>query len=396
MVDTLQPQNIAEICNHLRICQYYDKEIEKQMQERSLELIRRTSKISDMSNLLYAFTRDTPLEMRREIEHIIFKELHNADVLLISNIAASLSHMQCRNRDLLSHFQDMVIRNTDRIVNHFTRFQKVVMHLQNIRFLDRANEMRFTEAVLGQLDLQYGLSTWNVSTIAGYLLPRTKYVISDKLYKKLLTVLPQCTIQRMWPIIAGINKMRAPATPQLRTQVLNLQSAIQSNISNRLHEIDSLESLHNLITLVTFRQRNRDPTLVENLMEMFPKFTKNLSELRVTRLTRLFSNLSYLQPEVIDDLVAYVIANSDTVSLQTVQDILHTCFRVYCIPKRHDEFCRSCKEVYKRHAKTLGIEGHLKFAHAMAKLQCFPEDILANIFSLDFIQEIDRYLEGKN
>ena len=124
--------NFADICHMLKVMNHYPQVLMHRLQKRALDIFNsRPIKISELVNLCYVFDKNISLTTRHKIESALFQDMHQADVLLLSNIADILSDIDCTNTDLIGLYQEMVLENINSIQKYITRFFKV------FRFLNR-------------------------------------------------------------------------------------------------------------------------------------------------------------------------------------------------------------------------------------------------------------------
>ena len=144
MIESLEPYNISEIAMPLKMCHYYPNDIRMRMQDRALELLHDNPKISDITNLLSAFTRQgLPLYVKRGIEDLLFKNIQDADVFILSNLTTTLRDLNCRKREILGLFHEQILLNKHSIMDHWTRFQKVAAHLKWNNFIKKEHQEEF-------------------------------------------------------------------------------------------------------------------------------------------------------------------------------------------------------------------------------------------------------------
>ena len=389
--------NIGELCNHLQNTRLYHRDLAERFQVRALELIQDADRICAISNSMYAFnTRSVSRESRRIIENKLFHHMPDADLLILSNLADTLRNMRCLNSDVLSMFHQLILDNADALFVFITRLEKVVRHLSWQNFRDRRQEDRFMEILLEKLNTtQLGLATWCLTTVACYLLRNTRYTIPSVLYDKLIGIIPQCKIRDLYPILVAMNTMSHSVTPSAVNQLYCLQTMIYANVADRMDTIDNIDLLAQILLDLLNKSPNPDLNITERLMALFPKFTQRIHKHQFHKVVSLHSQLKYYNPAVFDDLATFVIAKHREMNVWDMLRFLTLLISVGYVPKCVDQLKGILLAFYDAHASVMEIDESLTYVHFLGSLQIFPDDILTDLFNIEFIQRVDHFLEGE-
>lgn len=124
--------NFAEVCHVMKVMGIYDESTSRKFQKRALEILHtETLKFSELVNLCYAFNYTLMHNDRYRVESALYKDLGDADVLLLSNIADILIDIKCNNSDLITYYFEIIKQHLGNLKNYVTRFFKV------FRFMNR-------------------------------------------------------------------------------------------------------------------------------------------------------------------------------------------------------------------------------------------------------------------
>ncbi|XP_064640532.1 FAST kinase domain-containing protein 1, mitochondrial-like [Lineus longissimus] len=388
--------HIAEICSNLQFGMRYRKEFSAKFRRRSLELIGK-KKICVISNLCYAFDSSIPPQERRVIETALIQTIEDADLLNLSNLAESLRLMNCTNVDLLDKFQEKVIENLESVFEYVTRFEKIVRCLLWKNFINPENERVFVQALLQSLNggkTQFGTRLWSIAMAATYLLQNTRYVIPDILYRKLVDIIPQCSVKDLYPVMIAMNSFQKPMAASTQSQLYHLQTMIYTSIIERLDSILSINLLTSMLRDLVMKSRSPDPNLIEKLMNLYVSFSHPdvTNEDKYMKIIGIHSRLSYHSPLVLDNLTEYALKDIDDMEMRKLLSLYSLLMKVGYVPQNMDALVENTMVKYERVKEAMRIPDRILLFRGLAELQIFPKKQIMDLFSLDFIQLVDKHI----
>ncbi|GAB1602401.1 FAST kinase domain-containing protein 1, mitochondrial-like [Argonauta hians] len=399
IIDLLLPQlptftcdNYADVCHVLKVMGLYGEETSRKFQKQALEILHSNNlKISELVNLGYAFNYTLSPPDRHFVESMLYKDLGDADVLLLSNIADILVDMRCKNSDLINYYAEMVKQNMGTLKHYVTRFYKVFRFL-NRSHINHQDKFLFQE-ILNLLNSQQGLSVWTVSTLSSFLLPQCKPVIPDILMSKLLNIIPQSDINNIALILIGINKMRRPWVRQMYQQVLQLQTLLYQNVEGRLHEVHNIEVIIQMLQVLYVKNEMKEIVLLENLMNKLTEFMDDLTLKQFRYICILFNQIKYIQPEVFNKMTQYLLDNENSVAFSDVTSFVRIISFLGFQPTSSEEFERFLTRQLEKNISKIDLPQQLSFSINLCKLNIFIDSWLSKLFSYEFIEKIDEYIE---
>ena len=159
LMKTIQANHVAEICSALKKGRCYEPNIASLFERRAVELLPTATRLCDISNLMYAFSKSTSTSIIREVENALYPKLLQGDVdlVVLSNLADSLSFMGCKNRDVILRYQQLVVENADNLIKYSSRYQRVVKYLVRRPFIEPHMAVSFSEKLLKKLKEEEGL-----------------------------------------------------------------------------------------------------------------------------------------------------------------------------------------------------------------------------------------------
>ena len=138
----MEPVNIAEICQKLKLSGCYHRELAVLFENRSLSLLPYCKRLPDISNIMYALSRKTPSFITRQFEAALDSNLDEIDVIVLSNLAEIFSSSNI-STDLSKKIQAHVIHHIDTVVGHISRFHKISKFFFRRNFDDPEHEFIF-------------------------------------------------------------------------------------------------------------------------------------------------------------------------------------------------------------------------------------------------------------
>ncbi|XP_029636426.1 FAST kinase domain-containing protein 1, mitochondrial [Octopus sinensis] len=400
IVDLLIPKlpmltcaNFADVCHVMKVMGIYDESTSRKFQKRALEILHsETLKISELVNLCYAFNYMLMHNDRYKVESALYKDLSDADVLLLSNIADILIDIKCNNSDLITYYFEMIKQHIDNLKNYVTRFFKVFRFV-NRNQISHQDSFLFQE-ILNLLNSQQGLSVWTISTLSSFLLPQCKPVIPELLMNKLLAIIPQSGINDVALILSGINKMKRPWVRQMYQQVLQLQTALYQNVEGRLDEVQNIDVLIQMIQVLYVKNEIKETVLLENLMKRITDFMDSLNLKQFRYILNLLFQVKYIQPDVLNKMTEYLLNHEDKVNFSDFSNFVRVISHLGFHPKQFNEFESLCERQLERHIMKAELPRQLMFTNDLCKLQIFIDRWLSQLFSYEFIEKIDEYIDS--
>ncbi|XP_076470468.1 uncharacterized protein LOC143300581 [Babylonia areolata] len=396
----LQSHQIAEVCHNAKRLGLYTGDVVDRMQERSLQLLRDSSgnlHIREITNLMFAFNRDTSLDVKQEISDLLLRHLEDADVLTLSNLADILLEMDLTDPRLITLFQRKVLRDMDNIALYITRLVKVLRLLRERLDYDAAFNHQVCEILLRLLNRRQGYDPTFVVVVAQFILPNIRTIMPAILLDCLMNVIPRCNMSLMLLILNGVEKMKGSWSRSLHNQVLEIRSQIQQNIGAQIENAIHASQLAELIIGLHVKSQSRDFVLLDRIMDHYPKLTKNLSRHDYIKTVQAFKRIShpYYHPEIFEDLIQFAQDHYSQLSFYNVLDlaniVAHTGYR----PQNFDAFSNFMIQVLENVMKEKNYIGQISLAHYLAVMQIFPDHILGQIFTFDYLEEMDRIIEAE-
>ena len=397
LVDSFTGSHIAEICNPLKVCLRYEKGLAKLVEERASSLLTDDSRLCDVTNLMYALTRNSPRSTIHRFESALHARLlrNDVDIIILSNIADTLLETSLDNHDLMALFQRHVANQGHDIIKFISRYNKIVKVLMRRRFLDPKLEAEFIEKLVAHLDSQHGIQLYTISSLANFMLPSSYAAVPQSFLDKLLTAIPHMQVRELYRLAHGINSVRQPMTGCLRHQLSLILSCLHTTLIDKLDNIETFDYLCQLTLGLVIYCRSRDPTLTDRLMGIYPQYTKDLTESGVLRVAQMFQSISYYLPEVYDDIVSFIIKCEDSLQGETILWALSSCAKVGYQPTNMDAFVDVCCRLYQKLFLQRSMKTALQLLSNLSVLQAYPEKELSKLFTLEVIEDLERYMKGK-
>ncbi|CAH1779564.1 unnamed protein product [Owenia fusiformis] len=399
--------HLADICGSLKKAGYYDFNFAKAFKDIGYRKLNPDLKLNQIVNLHTVFKRDSPSHMKLEIESILLTKLKQEkieDVILLSNICESLQDTNCSNVELLNEVQKHILHNVPVLTGHTS-------HRTDVIFKFVSNIIIRKNLLSKELKLAYHDHLWKAiddpqTTAAGItkypytalqaILRFTDQPLPPGLFKKIIDFLPNADVKSLCAFAKRISDLQRVESIELKRQSIKILNAIYKAVLEQIHEVNDLGTLSNLVTSLCMDKKHRDPNLTNALMNLYPNFTKDLTDVSMYRVAKSIANLRFYLPEVMDDLVDTCIANQDTLTLIRLQSVIDALAQVGYTPRRSAEFSQiAFKLVNEANLNdNLPVNMVINFAFSMSLIQCYPHDILRKIFSLDYLKKADKTLDS--
>ncbi|KAK7115473.1 FAST kinase domain-containing protein 1, mitochondrial-like [Littorina saxatilis] len=398
--EQFESYNIAEICHNAKRLGYYSGDVVEKMQKRSWELLRDEKskvEIGDVTNLLFAFSRDLPSQEKKEIGQLLMKHLDDADVLTLSNIADNMLELGLNDPDLVALFQWKVMQNIDNISQYITRLVKVLRLLRERLEYDTVFNQQMCEILLKLLDRRQGYDPTFVVVVSQFVLPNVRTIVPAVLLECLLNVIPRCSLSLMLLVLNGMQKMKGPWSRSLHNQILEIRTRIQQNAGELIENAVHANQLAQLVKGLHIKSQNRDFLLLDRMMDHYPKLTKTMSRQDYLKTVHIFKRLShpYYHPEVFEDLITFAKENYPRINFFGVLDLVDVLANAAYRPENFADFSAFAVQVLKDAMEEENYIGQITMANHLTVMQIFPDNALGHIFTFDYLEEVDGIIEDE-
>jgi len=130
-------------------------------------------------------------------------------------------------------------------------------------------------------------------------------------------------------------------------------------------------------------------------MATFPRFTKVLdSSSDASAILRAFKQLPYHSPVVYDDISNFVVSNHSADPTVPVLQLIGACAKVGYVPQNTGELLEVARDSYRQLRARRDFKQSLELLKDLSMLQMYPEAELAQLFTLEEIEDIERYISG--
>nr|KAG5709046.1 hypothetical protein BaRGS_004685 [Batillaria attramentaria] len=398
--DKLQSYHIAEVCHNAKRMGCYTGPMVEKIQARSLALLRGKEgepRIKDITNLLFAFTRSTPSGIKKELAGQLLEHLDDADVLILSNVADNMFELAIHDHELITLYQWKVMQNIDHISQYITRLVKVLRLLRERLDYDPTFNQQLTEILLKVLNHRQRFDVAFVVVSSQYILPNVSTVVPTILMECLLNVIPRCGLSLTLLVLHALEKMKGPWSRTLHNQIMEIRASIQASIGEKIENTTQARELATLIKGLHFKSQQKDFALLDRMMGHFPKLTKTMSRHDYLKTVHVFRRLThpYYHPEVFDDLTSYAKENYAEIGFSGVLDLVNVLANAGYRPTDFDEFSNFTVQVLEDAMEEENYIGQVTLAFYLSLLQIFPDNVLSQIFTFDYLEEIDSIIEAE-
>lgn len=355
--------------------------------------------ISDASNLLNAMNRLSDKQTMLAVENLLYQKLRSEtiDIVTLSHIAEALVEVDSCNTDLLWLVQDRIINNADDLVTHFSRYHKIVRFLLRKEFVDVQHKEKLASILIESLfERQHGLVVNNLSATMAYLLPNSTEPIPDELLRKLLASIPHWSEKPLHRLQQSLNQLQLRQrnlSPKLLQQISQIYSVLYANILQRLDSVSCFSDLNMLTQCLALQNRHVDPHIVTTLMDMHLHYATKLTDGMLSDMLSTCSQLKYFNAHLVEQFSLHVqqMSESNEMLPQLFSYFGMVGFEPSCMDKLLEKVLQHI-EVLERNGE---LHSLLQLLSNLLVLEVCPEEPLRRLFSIDFLQQVDDFIQGE-
>ncbi|XP_050395176.1 FAST kinase domain-containing protein 1, mitochondrial [Patella vulgata] len=295
--------------------------------------------------------------------------------------------------EVVSKFESKILENLDSVEHSLGHFHRILYIYGTTSTENSDFDNKFSAKLIELLNGQFGTNPFTVCLIAFSLLGNTKTELPDIVLERLLPALPQCP-HKAFALLKTciINKKRLE---QLYPPIMDIKSAILSTLlkNNTLNSPLIVSALCNLGLLFKFNQDSSLNMILTKMLKNLPNFTKDMSQVEFHKFCYMFKVLRCYQPQVFQDMENYFFDHfSELHESQTARLVI--CYSVNGYkPIRYEEFSEVCQEMAIQSLKNIKLNHSLLFIFHLCQMQIFPEKVLKQLFTLEYMNHMDSLEE---
>ena len=395
---SLKMSEAGQIARSLSKCNAYGSLMQDILVGRAQELLSSETRISNKLASLNTLTKYTPNEIKDEFVEAVMNTNQEIDIMHLSNLANICHSALIRNTDFIQKYQKEIAENVNKILKSDAETIKVIKFLIFNKFIDKANEMKFVDALLDSLQGNHGISNFRNTSLVSFLLCHAETSMSETLLNKMLASIPKWSPTALYTFMCGLNKMKEPMPWSLKKQVSFIQEFLYSYLGYKVKDMSDIPRLIKLYIGLGTHSKRRDPALIELILDEICK-TASGSVLEFHDLGRILGSIAEkrtpYKPEICDILAPQIIQWEKLTpeKMLCVSLLARVCAIMGHQPKNFEGFISACKETLARLLKT-DLRRALQLLLSLTTIEAYPEEALSKVFTMEFMEHVDNIVSG--
>ncbi|XP_066542633.1 FAST kinase domain-containing protein 1, mitochondrial isoform X2 [Hoplias malabaricus] len=389
-IPRLDAENISIILGLYQSMQYNNCDFRLLAKQRLMELIDTSTDPVSFTKLFVSLGPLAGQATRERLESaamLLADELNAQQALAI---VETLEDIQCRNVQVINKFASILQNNLDvyRPVEIAKITQLLIfLHYQNPELFSRLRTilLRF---------LQDSVYPYEVTMLTRVLSMLPSPRMEDFVISRVDAVLHQCGLNDLNTFTVAIAKwIRNDPTYRHNTpsKYVRLLQTLNHFGHERLQKADRLDVVLEELKFISGEWF--EEILLEETIAMLQRLIDQVSWINVPELALFLTRTNYLCTPLLDCIASVVTENIRKIHYSgTYATLLPFAILNYDSPMV-DELFDACIQHFTPHIRSFDPHLLVLMAYALAVANCFPEEVIREIFSVDFLAKLDAQLE---
>ncbi|XP_040912391.1 FAST kinase domain-containing protein 1, mitochondrial [Toxotes jaculatrix] len=389
-VPRLDAENIGIILGLYQCLQFNNCDFRLAAKQRLIELIDSSTDPLSFPKLFVALAPMASPEIREGLENTAFLLADELSAQQALAVAEALEEIQSRNLSLLNKIASVIQRNLD-----VYKPVEVARITQALYLLHYQNPELFTKLrnILVNF-LQSSVLPYEVTMLTRVLSMLPGPQLDEAVTSRVEAVMTQCNLNDLNTISFAIAKWvrndssYRHSTPSKYVRLLqNLNRCGQE----RLRTADRLDLVLEELKYVSGEWF--EEMLLEESMVTLQRMMDQINWTNVPELALFLTRMNHFCPPLMDRIATVAIKDIDKIHYSSTYATLLPFSVLNYDPAQADELYDVCIQHFIPHISS--FEPHLLvlLAYSLAVADCFPEELVREIFSIDFLGKLDSQLE---
>jgi hypothetical protein len=137
----------------------------------------------------------------------------------------------------------------------------------------------------------------------------------------------------------------------------------------------------------------RKTELFSKLMEMYESNNDPLDSRLIRDVTYNLNSANYLSNRILTRALHYIDDNTDAVSGDTVEKVLHCCYNVGFLNDNFEDIFEKCAGIVMRDFKFMSALSIVQACLALCYYKSLPEALINRVFNIDFIWHLEQEIK---
>lgn len=389
-ISRMDAENIAIIMGLYQGLQYQNCDFRLAAKERLIELVDSSTDPVSFTKLFVALGPMAGEGIRERLENtaLLLAEEFTAQQALA--VADTLEEIQCRNINLIHRIATILSKNL-----HVYKRVEVARVTQSLIFLhyqspELFNKLRNTLVKL----LQETVFPYEVTMLTRVLSMLPSPRLDEGVISRVDAVLPQCNLNDLNTFAMAIAKwVRNDPSDRFSTpsKYVRLLQTLNRCGHERLHTVDRLDLVLEELKYITGEWF--DEMLLEETMVTLQRMEDQITWNNVPEMALFLTRAGHLCPPLMDRIASVIMKDIHKIHYSATYATLLPFAVLNYDPPGVDELFELCIQHMKPHISSFDPHLLVLLAYALAIADCFPEELVREIFNVDFLAKLDAQLE---
>ncbi|XP_042281946.1 FAST kinase domain-containing protein 1, mitochondrial [Thunnus thynnus] len=386
----LDAENISMIMGLYQSLQYNNCDFRLAVKQRLTELIDSSTEPFSFTKLFVALAPMASQEIREGLENtalLLADELNAQQALAV---AEALEEIQSRNLSLMNKIASVIQRNL-----HVYKPVEVARITQALFLLQYQNPELFTKLRNTLVNfLQCSVFPYEVTMLTRVLSMLPCPRLEESVISRVDAVVTQCSLNDLNTISFAVAKW-VRNDPSYRhntpSKYVRLLQTLNRCGHERLQTADRLDFVLEELRFISGEWF--DEMLLDETMVTLQRMMDQINWTNVPDLALFLTRINHLCPPLMERIASVAIEDIDKIHHSATYATLLPFSVLNYDPVRADELYDVCIRRFTPHISSFDPHLLVLLAYTLAVADCFPEELVREIFSIDFLGKLDAQLE---
>ncbi|XP_071330290.1 FAST kinase domain-containing protein 1, mitochondrial [Trachinotus anak] len=389
-VPRLDAENISLIMGLYQSLQFNNCDFRLAVKQRLIELMDSSTDPFSFTKLFVALAPMASPEIREGLENTAFLLADELSAQQALAIAEALEESQSRNLSLLNKIASVIKRNL-----HVYKPMEVARITQALCLLEYQKPELFTKLKKILVNfLQHSVFPYEVTMLTRVLSMMSCPQLDEAVTSRVEAVVTQCNLSDLSTISYAIAKW-VRNDPSYRhntpSKFVRLLQTLNRCGHERLQTADRLDLVLEELKFVSGEWF--EEMLLEETMVMLQRMMDQINWTNVPELSLFLTRMNHLCPPLMDRIASVTIKDIDKIHYSATYATLLPFSVLNYDPPQADELFDACIQRFTPHINSFDPHLLVHLAYSLAVADCFPEELVREIFSIDFLGKLDSQLE---
>nr|XP_006636665.1 PREDICTED: FAST kinase domain-containing protein 1 [Lepisosteus oculatus]XP_015214322.1 PREDICTED: FAST kinase domain-containing protein 1 [Lepisosteus oculatus] len=386
----LDAENISIILGLYQSLQFNNCDFRLAAKRRLSELLDSCTDPVSFTRLFAALGPMAGQETRERLESsalLLAEELNSQQALAL---AETMEEMECRNLQLINKIGTIFSKNLEGYKPvEIARITQVLilLHYQNPELLTKLRCFLVSH-------LQVSVFPYEVTMLTRVLSMLPSPRLDEEVTSRVDDLLPQCNLSDLNTFATAMAKWvrHDPSYRHVMPRVyVKLLQKLNHCGLERLRKADSLDLLLEELKYVPGEWF--EEVLLEETMLSLQRLIDQISWSNVPELAVFLTRTNHLCTPLLDRIASVSMEHIEKIHYSAMYATILPFTVLNYDPPQGDEFFDACIQHLRPHISSFDPHLLVLLAYSLAVADCFPEDVIREIFNVDFLAKLDAQLE---